>query len=143
MNFNTWKEKILIILEEHDLDGFVSNVVEDPTTNVGCTSSKKNQSKSKRIVYNLVKDNLMLLVSPLKTTKECFDTLTNLYEKKAPNQKRVLKNKILNLNMEKDETIYSLFTNISQVRDQLMSIRINVNDDDLIQTVVDGIPSSW
>ena len=32
-NFNTWKERVLNILEEHDLDSFVTTVVEEPTTN--------------------------------------------------------------------------------------------------------------
>ena len=59
----------------------------------------------------------MHVVAPLKTAKECFDTLTNLYEKKAPSQKRVLKNKLRTLKMEKDETIASFFTKILQIRD--------------------------
>ena len=45
--------------------------------------------------------------------------------------------------MEKDELVYSFSTKISQVRDQLTSIGVLVDDDDLIQTDVDGIPSSW
>ena len=45
--------------------------------------------------------------------------------------------------MEKDESVASFFTNISQAIDKLMSIGVIVNDDDLIQTVVDGIACSW
>ena len=55
----------------------------------------------------------MHVSTPLKTDKECFDTLTNLYEKKALSQKRALENKCWNLNMEKDEFLASLFTKIS------------------------------
>ena len=74
----------------------------------------------------------MLVMTPLKTTKECFDTLTNINEKKHPSQKRSLKNKIHNLNTEKDEYVASFFTKISQVRDQVMSIGLIIDDDDLI-----------
>ena len=112
-NFNTWKAMSLNILEEHDLDGYISNVVEDPTTNNGFTSYKKNQAKAKKTIYELVNDNLMPVITPLKTAKEFFDTLTNLYEKNDPNKKRSLKNKLHNLNMEKDEYVASFFTNIS------------------------------
>ena len=94
MNFNTWKARILNILEEHELDGYISNLVEDPTTNAGHTNFKKSQAKSKRTIYDSMKDNLMLTITPLKNTKEWFDTLTNLYEKKALSQKRELKNKL-------------------------------------------------
>ena len=85
----------------------------------------------------------MPIITSLKTTKECFDTLFNLYEKKAPSQKRVLKNKLRTLKMEKDDSIASFFTKISQLRDQLLVIGITIDDDDLVQTVVDGLPSSW
>lgn len=40
--------------------------------------------------------------------------------------------------MEKDDTVASFFTKISQIRDQLTAIGINVDDDDLVQTAVDA-----
>ena len=112
-NFNTWKDRILSILEEHDLDGYVSNVVEEPTSNAGHTNYKRNQSKYKCIIYDFVKDKLMSVFTPFKTTKECFDILTNLYEKKTTSQKRELNKKLLSLKIEKDDTVASFFKNIS------------------------------
>ena len=81
-------------------------------------------------------------ITSLNTAKECFDTLTNLYEKKAPSYKRVLKKRLQTLKMNKDEGV-GPFTKIAQVRDQLTTIGIVVDDDDLVQTVVDGLPNSW
>ena len=92
-NFNVWKARVLNIMEEYDLDSFVTSV-EEPTTNAGRFAFKKNQVKAMRIIFDLVKDNIMTVLTPLKTTKECFDTLANLYETKAPNQKRVLKKQL-------------------------------------------------
>jgi hypothetical protein len=74
----------------------------------------------------------MLVITPLKTMKECFDTLTNLYEKAAPSQKRVLKIRLRTLKMEKDDTVASFFTKISQIRDQLLVIGVPVDDDDFV-----------
>ena len=99
-----------------------------------------NKTKEKWIIYDSLKDNLMSMINPLKTTKECFYTLTNLYEKKAPTQKRALK-KNLRIKMEKDETMSSFFTNISQVKDQLERISVKEDEDDL-QTAIDGLPYS-
>ena len=67
----------------------------------------------------------------------------NLYEKKDPTQKRDLKNKLHNVKMERDDTVASLFTKISQVKDQLVRIDVEMDEDDLLQTAIDGIPSSW
>ena len=84
----------------------------------------------------------MLVITPLNTTKNFFDTLTNLYENKDQTKNRALKNKLQNLKMEKDESIASFFTKISQVRDQIISIGVMVDEDDLLQTTIYGIPST-
>ena len=82
-------------------------------------------------------------ITSLNIAKECFDTLTNLYEKKAPSQKKVLKKRLRTLKMNKHEGVGSFFTKIAQVRDQLIAIDINVDDDELVQTVFNGLPNSW
>ena len=142
-NFNIWKARVFNILEEHDLNSFVTSVIEEPTTNARRTNYKKNQAKAKQIIYDSVKDNLMSMITPLKTTKEFFDTLTNLYEKKDPTQNIALKNKLWNMKMRKDETMSYFFTNISQVKDQLARIDVETDEDDLLQTAIDGLPTSW
>ena len=68
----------------------------------------------------------------LRIAKECFDTLPNLYEKKDPSQKRVLKKKLWALKLNKDEGVGSFFTKIAQVRDQIIYIGIIIDDDDLL-----------
>ena len=142
-NFNAWKARVLNILEESDLDELVTKVVEEPTTSQGRAAFKKKQAKAKRVIFYSVKDNLMVVLAPLRTAKECFDTLANLYEKKAPTQRRALKKQLRSLKMEKDETVATFFSKISQIRDQLMAIGDKVEDDDLVQTVFDGLPTTW
>ena len=96
-NFNSWKARLIAILEENDLDDNVLNVIEEPTSNVGRLAYKRKQGKAGRIIYDSVKEIVMPNITTLNTTKECFDGLTNLYEKKAPSQKRVLKKRIRTL----------------------------------------------
>ena len=64
------------------------NVSEEPTSNAGRIAYKKKHAKARRIIYGYVKETLMPNITSLKTAKECFDNLTNLYEKKASSQKR-------------------------------------------------------
>ena len=42
------------ILEEHDLDGYVTSVVEEPSSNARRTAPKKNQAKAKRFIFEFV-----------------------------------------------------------------------------------------
>ena len=112
-NYNSWKARLTTILEENDLDDLVSNTIEEPTSNVGRIAYKKKQAKARRIIYDSVKEALMPNITSLKTAKECFDTLVNLYEKKAPSQKRVLKKRLRTLKMNKDERVGPFFTKIA------------------------------
>jgi hypothetical protein len=66
------------------LDELVTRVIEEPTSNTGRATYKKRQAKAKRVIFDLVKDNMMPLIAHLRTTKECFDALANLYENKVP-----------------------------------------------------------
>ena len=47
------------------------------------------------------------------------------------------------MKLNKDERVGSFFTKIAQTKDQLIAIGIVIDGDDLVQTVVDGLPSSW
>ena len=70
------------------------NVNEEPRSNAGRLTYKRKRGQAIRIIYDAVKETVMQNITALKTYKECFDTLANLYEKKAPSQKRVLKKRI-------------------------------------------------
>jgi len=116
-NFNAWKYRIINILEENDLEDFISREIEEPTTNTARAAYKRKQTKAKRIIFDSIKDNMMPIIGHLRTTKDCFDALANLYEKKAPAQKRILKKQLRTLRMGKDESIVAFFSKIVQTRD--------------------------
>ena len=74
-NFNTWKARVLNLLEENDIDSFMNSVVEEPTTNATRINYKKNIAKAKRIIYDSVMDNSMSVITPLKTKKSILKHL--------------------------------------------------------------------
>jgi hypothetical protein len=86
-NSNAWKARVFNILEESDLVELVTRVMKEPTSNIGRAAYKKRQDKAMRVIFYSIKDNMMPLIAHLRTAKECFDALANLYEKKAPTQK--------------------------------------------------------
>jgi vacuolar-type H+-ATPase catalytic subunit A/Vma1 len=83
-NFHVWKLRVMNILQEHDLEQHVTLVMEEPTSNAGRVAFKKNQAKAKQIIFDSVKDSIIPAMTSLMTSKECMDTLVNLYEKKEP-----------------------------------------------------------
>ena len=51
-NFNSWKARLMAILDENELDDIVLNVTEEPTRNVGRLAYKRKQGKARRIIYD-------------------------------------------------------------------------------------------
>ena len=64
----------------------------------------------KRITVDSIKDHLIPQVSPLKTPKAMFDSLTKLFKGKNINQKMTLRNQLKNVKIQNAKTIQSYFT---------------------------------
>ena len=76
-NFRAWKYRISLVLEENELDSYISGEVSVPQGDEDKALHKKNLIKAKRIIVDSIKDHLIPHVSSLKTPKEMFDSFTN------------------------------------------------------------------
>ena len=79
-NFTAWKYRILSLCTEHDLEDFITGEVEEPTTAAARAAFKRKQAKARNIILGSVKDNLVPILGPLSTPKECYDALADLFE---------------------------------------------------------------
>ena len=86
-NFRAWKFRISLILEENDLDQFISGDVPEPEGDEKKATHKRSMAKDKRIVADSIKDDLIPHVSTFKKPKEAYDALTKMFEGK--NIKRI------------------------------------------------------
>ena len=77
---------------------------------------KKNLVKAKKIIVDSITDHLIPQVSSLKTSREIFDSLTELFEGKNINQNMNLRNFFNNVKIQNAETIQSYFTRVSQIK---------------------------
>ena len=84
-NFPVWKYRIFVILEENDLDQYISKEVPELVEYEDTSIHKKNMVKAKRIIVDSIKDHIIPHVSSLKTPKEVFDALTKLLKGKNIN----------------------------------------------------------
>ena len=91
-NFRAWKYRISLVLEENELDTYITEEVPVPEGDEVKALQKKNLVKAKRIIVDSIKDHLIPHVSSLKTPKEMFDSLTKLFEGKNINRNTTLRN---------------------------------------------------
>ena len=74
-----------LVLEENELDTYISGEVPVLEGDEAKALHKKNLVKAKKIIDDSIKDHLIPQVSSLKTPKEMFDSLTKLFEGKDIN----------------------------------------------------------
>ena len=82
-NFRAWKYRISLVLEENELDSYISENVPVLEGDEAKAIHKKNLVKAKRIIVDSINDYLIPQVSSLKTPKEMFDSLTKVFEGKT------------------------------------------------------------
>ena len=68
-NFRARKYRVMLILEEHDLEGFIENEVPELEGDEAKARHKKSLIKAKRIIADSIKDHLIPHVSSLEDTK--------------------------------------------------------------------------
>ena len=100
-NFRAWKYRISLVLEENELDSYISEEVPVPEGDEEKSLHKKNLVMAKRIIADSIKDHLIPQVSSLKTPKDMFDALTKLFEGKNINRKMTLRNQLKNVKIHK------------------------------------------
>ena len=104
-NFRAWKYRIMLILQENDLDGFVKEEVKEPEEVEAKTKYKKDMIITKRIIADSIKYDLIPQVSSSETPKEMFGALSGLFEGRNINRNMTPKNQLESVRDQKSETM--------------------------------------
>jgi hypothetical protein len=115
-NFRVWKARILLLLEENDLQYYVEIVVPNPNDARELATHKKKEVKAKQVLLDSVKDHLIPHISE-KTEKDMYDALVGLYQSGNANRKLLLRHKLQSVEMSKLDTVASYMMWITQIRD--------------------------
>ena len=99
-NFRAWKYRVMLVLEENDLEGFIEADIPEPEGDEDKAKHKKSLVKAKRIISDSIKDHLIPHVSSLKTPNHMFDVVSRLYEGKNINRKMALRTQLKNMKMQ-------------------------------------------
>ena len=98
-NFQAWKYRISLVLEENELNSYIHEEVPVPEGDEEISLHKKKMVIENKIIVVSIKDHLIPQVSSLKTPKAMFDALTKLFEGKNINRKMTLRNQLKNVNI--------------------------------------------
>ena len=71
-----------------------------------------------------------------------WKALTDLFQSKSDQRKLALKDKLRKINMEKNDTIPVYLTKFVHCRDELGSVGVSVDDEELVSLALLGLPKS-
>jgi hypothetical protein len=121
-NFNSWKSRLQVTLEEYDLLNVVKFFLPDPTTDEEKETKREEDVKARKIIIYSVRDHLLPHISNLKTTYEMYEALKDMFESDNTLRDLTLKGQLQSTKMTKGDTIATFFMEISEIKEQLGSI---------------------
>jgi hypothetical protein len=114
-NFQDWKARVLLLLEENYLKEYVESVVVDPTDPQWLTTHKKKEVKAKRVLLESVKDHLIPHIVEKTTTKNMYDSFVGLYQNKTTGRILHLKHKLHIIRMTSEDIVVNYFMKITHI----------------------------
>ena len=128
----------MLILEEHDLEGYIKDEIKEPEGDEEKSKHKKDRIINKIIIADSIQDHFIPQVSSKNTLKEMFDTLTNLFEGKNINRRMTLRNQLKGVKIQKTKSMQSYFSRVSHIKEQLEAIGDMVEEEEAAMTTLNG-----
>lgn len=141
--FRSWKTKIILVLDENEIQNNVKENVLEPKNVEEKAKHKTNEAKAKRNLIDSIKDHLIPHVAELKTAKKMYDALVGLFESKNNSRKLTLRHQLHSIMMSRLDSVATYLMRVFRLRDQLNAIGDTIDDVELVTMTLNGFPSSW
>ena len=144
-NYISWNDRMEAVLDDNGLKEFIDAKIPKPTSSDAAVLDawKKKTTKCRRILLEGVKDHIVSRLHGKASPFLMWKALTNLFQSKSDQRKLALKDKLRNIKMEKGDSMLKYLTKFIQCRDELGSVGVTVDDEDLVSLALLGLPKSW
>eukprot|EP00253_Pinus_taeda_P003759 PITA_03759 len=142
-NYIAWKDKMEVVLDDNVLKDFIDAKVPKPTDFAQVEAWKNKRAKCQRILLEGVKDTIVSSLHGKASPYLMWKALIDLFQRKSDQRKLVLKDKLKNIKCEKGDSIPKYLTKFTQCQDELGSVVVTVDDEDLVSLALLGLPKSW
>ena len=132
-----------VVLDENGLKEFIDAEVPKPTDATQVEAWQKKMEKCRRILLEGVKDHIVSSMHGKYSPYFMWKALTDLFQSKSDQRKLALKDKLRHIKMEKGDSIPKYLTKFIQCRDELGSVGVTVDDEELVSLALLGLPKCW
>ena len=134
-----------VVLDDNGLKEFIDAEIPKPTSSnaAALDAWQKKTAKCRRILLEGVKDHIVSSLHRKASPLLMWKALTNLFQSKSDQRKLALKDKLRNIKMEKGDSMPKYITKFTQCRDELGSVGVTFDDEDLVSLALLGLPKIW
>ena len=133
------------VLEDNGLKDFIDAEIPKPGSSdaAALEAWQKKTAKCRRILLEGVKDHIVSSLHGKASPFLMWKALTDSFQSKSDQRKLALKDKLRKIKMEKGDSIPKYLTKFVQCRDELGSVGVTVDEEDLVSLALLGLPKSW
>eukprot|EP00253_Pinus_taeda_P013570 PITA_13570 len=142
-NYIAWKDRMEAVLDDNGLKEFIDTDIPKPTEATQADAWQKKIEKCRRILLEGVKDHIVSSLHGKATPYLMWKPLTELFQSKSDQRKLAVKDKLRKIKCEKGDNIPKYLTKFTQCRDELGSVGVTIDDEDLVSLDLLGLPKSW
>jgi hypothetical protein len=111
-NFNSWKSRLQVTLEEDDLLSVIQKTLPETTTDEEKEIRREEDVKARKIIIYSIRDHLLPRIANLKTTYEMYEALKDMFESDNTLRALTLKGQLQSTKMTKGDTVATFFMKI-------------------------------
>jgi hypothetical protein len=142
-NFNSWKSRLQVTLEEDALLDVVTKTLPDIATDEEKKIRKEEDVKARKIIIYSVRDHFLPRIANLKTTYEMYEALKEMFESDNILRALTLKTQLQSTKSTKGDKVAILFIKISEIKEQLEAIGEIMFDRELVLSTLNNLPKHW
>lgn len=99
--------------------------------------------KTQRILVESIKDSLIPYATKLKTSKEIYDKLVELFSVSIAGEIVSLRTKLYKMKVLREQGVALYLMKVSQISDQLQELGETMSDLEMTSVVLNALPNEW
>lgn len=139
-NYHAWKQKIKHLLALKDLSEFLED---DPPVGDLLAAWKKKDMKAQAVVGLTLPDELLENVREVKTAKEMWQSICDVFERHTLLNKLSARRKFYTATKQEEESVLQFSNRIRQLAATLKSMSVTVDESEMAMAMLNGLPDAY
>ncbi len=144
-NYHFWKIHIEHVLALKDLDDFL---VDDPPRNEHANPTeilqwKRKDKKAQAIIGLTLSDDLLQNTREVKTAKEMWEAIKNVFERQTLLNKLAARRKFYTASKEESESVLQFANRIRQLFATLATMNVIISESEKAMALLNGLPDEY